>query len=488
MIELPDITEEAAALPHAKEAIALLSSGGDARIVLDPETGLNRYLSAPYPRSVLAYASSTANDLSRDAFAHVCGRIADGLSDYPEALDEIRGRIRHALGLEENKAIAFAASGTDLEYLPICAVAQRSTSGVHNILLGADEVGSGCSLSAHGQYFADQTPLGIATKVGRKIAGLEHVSMADIPVRCNQGNARSSSQISAALEVEVKLARSMQQHALVHIVHGSKTGLILPDLAHIDYLQSKWGDRLTFVVDACQARITSQALRDYLERGIIVLMTGSKFMGGAPFNGFAILPSEIMEKLPHLPPGLATIFNRAELPGDWPGRDILPDGKNPGLQLRLDAAIFELERFQALGLTCAERVIDAFENAIDRFFLNSLDVELVHPYAPGESEEAVTHPIEMRTLKTIGISRIDGMRSFEDARQVHLRLARSGIRLGQPVKCVRLSDGGWGGTLRIGLSMPKIVELARLDDEELFEVLQMDMQRISREMVAERVS
>ena len=48
-------------------AIALLASGGDARITLDPETGLNKYLSGPYPRTTLAYASSTANDMNSRA-------------------------------------------------------------------------------------------------------------------------------------------------------------------------------------------------------------------------------------------------------------------------------------------------------------------------------------------------------------------------------------------------------------------------------------
>src|SRR6188768_3641621 len=62
----------------ALRAIALLSSGGDSRITLDPETGLNKYLSGPYPRTALAYASSTANDMSRAAFARVKELAAEG--------------------------------------------------------------------------------------------------------------------------------------------------------------------------------------------------------------------------------------------------------------------------------------------------------------------------------------------------------------------------------------------------------------------------
>ncbi len=43
-----DASAEALAL------VATLTGGGDARITLDDTSGLNRYLSAPYPRSVLA--------------------------------------------------------------------------------------------------------------------------------------------------------------------------------------------------------------------------------------------------------------------------------------------------------------------------------------------------------------------------------------------------------------------------------------------------
>src|SRR3546814_18842626 len=62
-------------------ATLAMTTGGDARILLDPGTGLNRYFAAPRPSGVLAYASSTANDISAEAFAHldrVLGELAPG--------------------------------------------------------------------------------------------------------------------------------------------------------------------------------------------------------------------------------------------------------------------------------------------------------------------------------------------------------------------------------------------------------------------------
>ncbi|HET9428723.1 MAG TPA: hypothetical protein VFO69_10225, partial [Allosphingosinicella sp.] len=76
-------------------ATAAMTTGGDARIRLDPTTRLNRYFSAPQPSRVLAYASSTANDISPDAYAHaeeLLSRIGPDLSgaDYARHLEQLR--------------------------------------------------------------------------------------------------------------------------------------------------------------------------------------------------------------------------------------------------------------------------------------------------------------------------------------------------------------------------------------------------------------
>ena len=53
--------------------------------------------------------------------------------------------------------------------------------------------------------------------------------------------------------------------------------------------------------------------------------------------------------------------------------------------------------------------------------------------------------------------------------KIHKAMAGHGVRLGQPVRCVRLPDGAWGATLRIGLSMPQVVRLDGVGDAELGE-------------------
>ncbi|MFU7528543.1 hypothetical protein [Qipengyuania sp. ASV99] len=451
----------------------LLTEGGDARITLEPATGLNRYLSAPYPRDIIAYSSSTVSDISPEAFAHLLP-LVDQSADYAERLQHLRGRIRAAFSLSDDTRIVFAPSGTDLEYAALAAVFGKAAGGVHNVLLGADEIGSGCIHSARGRYFAGETALGLTVEPAGDVAGCEEITTVDVPVRCGAGQARESAEIIAEMAREIETARAAGKHCLVHGVHGSKTGLVLPGLHDIEALQARFGADVTFVIDACQARITSTAIAEYLARGAIVLMTGSKFIGAPPFNGWALFPAALMEAAAPLPSGFATIFRRAEWPEGWAGAEQLPEGENLPLALRLEAALFEAEKFQQLSMAEVSAIIAAFEDALAEHLISALNVRRITP--GGAAQEM---PIEMRTLATIDVSNLPGLTTFEQAQSLHRELALEGVRLGQPVKCVALDEGGWGGTLRIGLSMPQITRWAAMDANDIAVELSRDMQKIA---------
>jgi hypothetical protein len=484
---LPDFTPHIPLDRRARETVRLLASGGDERIALDPMTGLNKYFSGPYPRVAQAFASSTANDMSREAFVHAMRLAEAPAGTYHERLERLRERIRKAYRLGAECRIAFAPSGTDLEYVALAAALSDSGAGIHNVLLGADEVGSGCRLSAHGMYFGHTTGCGVPVTPGERVAGLEQVSMVDIPVRCAKGLAHDSGTMAVRIRAEIGAALTRGRRALVHVVHGSKTGLILPELPEIDSLLAEFGDRISLVVDACQARITSEALHAYLDRGAIVFLTGSKFMGGPPFSGFALVPPQAADRTTALPEGLANVFRRAEWPEGWPGRERLEEQDNPGLWLRLEASIFELERFQALSLGQVERIVETFQRTLAAQLITPFGLSLVEPFAPGHEGEAGAHPIEMRTLATLDISRLPEARTFDQAQRLHRSLALSGIRLGQPVRSVRTAEGEWGGTIRIGPAMSQFVAWAHLGDAALAQVMNDAMADIADALVSHRV-
>ena len=68
-----------------------------------------------------------------------------------------------------------------------------------------------------------------------------------------------------------------------------------------------------------------------------------------------------------------------------------------------------------------------------------------------------------------------------DAQALHRKMALDGVRLGQPVKCVRAPGyTDWGPTLRVGISMPQIARWAALDEKEAAAALERDMERIAQ--------
>src|SRR5690606_14614550 len=154
-----------------------------------------------------------------------------------------------------------------------------------------------------------------------------------------------------------------------------------------------------------------------------------------------------------------------------PGRESLRDEDNPGLWLRLESAVFELERFQRLPVADVERMIGAFQQAVERELAEPLGFANVAPTDVEGGEEPPVRPLEMLTLVALDVSNLPATRTFDLAQAAHRRVALAGVRLGQPVKCVR-RDGEWGGTLRVGLSMPQLSGWAALEDAALAERLQ----------------
>ena len=91
----------------------------------------------------------------------------------------------------------------------------------------------------------------------------------------------------------------------------------------------------------------------------------------------------------------------------------------------------------------------------------------------------------MRTLSTLDLSGLKaGGASFEDAQAWHKAMALRGVRVGQPVKCVRLPDGRWGATLRIGLTMGQVVDAAILENGALPGRFEADMAAIREALTA----
>lgn len=458
---------------YAARLATELTSGGDARIRPDTD-GRNQYHATVLPSDSLAYGSSTISSLSDHAFETLLERWHHGLdrpvsaSDYAEGLAILRFKLTEAFG-HSDTSVVFAASGTDLEYAGLAAAYDGRP--VTAILLGRDEVGSGCIHSAAGRFFADETASGARVVAQAAIdpafAGTELV---DVAVRDAAGRPRASAFVADELAAAAQRAIAHGRRPVIHVVHGSKSGLTLPALADVERLAAAFGDAATMVVDACQLRIAPAVVRNYLSLGCVVLMTGSKFAGGPPFSGFALVPDAVRANALPLPEGYRRIATRAEWPADWPGADCLATSGNFGLLLRLQAAMIEIERFAALPPAQVDHIAGRFGRHVGRM-VDRLELREV----PGGSGGGDTLPcLAATTLRTLDLSGRWPACDFDHAKAIHRHIARQSrqwlgreIRLGQPVRTHFMPDGRAAGTLRLSLSMPMMVEMAAFDDDRL---------------------
>lgn len=485
----------------------LMALGGDARITLDEQSGLNSYGCAPKPMPAIAYASSTASTVSAGAFAQArafhfqlqqAARTRTVAEVYAAGMEEARRRLRHLYGLGETVDIAFGPSGTDLEYL-VVATAMRGGTQVRNIVVEVDEVGSGCLNAQKARYFAPRTALGLDVETGAPVPGFpEHIlAVETIGVRNEDGSLRRSAERRDALEACIAAAIEGGERPLLHVVHRSKTGLIAPRPETVAELARRFGERLDIVVDACQGRISPAMIRDYLDLGAIVFVTGSKFLGGPPFSAFALIPERISSRMrggEPAPEGLGAFFARGEMPASWTAADaVLPDVANFGLLLRLECGLFELSRLLAFPDSAIDKTITAFGEAV-RSLPRDAPLRLLDGSREPDDDEGL-HPLDRTMLHTFELTSPHPWRGgplgIDDAREVYAMLysdmsdrfrdpgermiAAETVHLGQPVRCARRSDGEWRATLRLSLSAPQIGEVAGLDEEALLRRFRTDL-------------
>ncbi len=497
----------------------LMSAGGDDRITLDEQSGLNSYGCAPEPIRAISYSSSTASSISAPAYAHAHAvhhqlRLAATAGDsedaaYTRFLRNARARIRQVYGLAADVDIAFGASGTDLEYLAL-ALALQSGQHVTNIVVEVDEVGSGCLYSQAGQYFASRTALGLDVKKGEHLPGFgtDAVSVTTLKTRTEDGPVRSDDDYAAMLLEAAGAVIASGGRPLVHIIHRSKTGIVTPSLSAIDKLLAEHKDAVDLVVDACQGRISPDTIDAYLSRGASIFLTGSKFIGGPPFSAWALVPARLSARMKSgvtVPAGLAHFFARGDMPTGWHDADgPLPALTNFGLLLRLEAGLFELERLLAMPMERVDAVIVAFGTAMRRL-PPSMPFRLIegatNDPAAGDhvADTEPCHPLDRKMLYVIELTaphpKTGKPLSVEQAREVYRglysdlsdqfasgseRLAAAEIcHLGQPVKCLKQADGEWAPTLRLSLSAPQIFEMIGLDPDRLVERFGADLERIA---------
>jgi hypothetical protein len=139
---------------------------------------------------------------------------------------------------------------------------------VYNYVTAAGEVGSGTPNAAGGRHFSPLSPKGHMQQNNGFLDGIpprengDSIVVVSFKPRSKDGLVDFKEE-KLVTDIRFKLDQCKESIAVLHIVCGSKTGLVYPSLRTVDTLQREYQNRVVVVVDACQLRCRLTAVAKY---------------------------------------------------------------------------------------------------------------------------------------------------------------------------------------------------------------------------------
>ncbi|MGY3549544.1 hypothetical protein ACVWZ4_004911 [Bradyrhizobium sp. USDA 4472] len=413
----------------------LLVSGGDRRLALDPHDRVNAYGCAASPEpAIWHFASSTASPISQAAYDRAAlareELVHKSLFDeveiaFDRRCEDMRDELRGHFQLPSSVDVVFSASGTDSQLHALFLARAVLGAAPVTIVVGADQTGTGTVHSARGHHFSTMTASGIIVRKDAAIAGLAGDSIA-IPL-LDAASGRSM-RIDADAEVMRAIESSLKQgrRVLLHVMDSSKLGWRAPSAACLDEIAQRWPRKVQVVVDACQARLGRRRLRSCLDRGYMVLITGSKFFGGPAFSGALLMPkglSRALDRIEGIAPGFLDYAGRCDWPIAWRAlRSRFERRPNFGQWLRWEAALAEIGSYYAVPGAFRTRTLAALASGIERMI--ALSPSLLAIPAPADTADPDDEEFAQRSIFPFTPLRDGKPVSIADTSAVHRALAR----------------------------------------------------------------
>ncbi len=363
----------------AKPTEYMLMSGGDLRLNIDEIHLLNKYGCRPFPRpDAFTFASSTASSVSNFAFDKtdkvrsilIRNSLKNGFKNTTIEFSELlKNNLRKIFRLNEECEIIFSPSGTDSS-LQIAAITQIiSNKEITHILVASDETGSGVAAALKGCHFENTTALNYPIEKDAKIEGFRDVDLVQIPFRDQNGALKTSAQLDEEVFDAVTRTKNQGRHIVLHTMDQSKLGYQSPSDEFIKKLNRLENLSIQIIVDGSQLRLDPKDIQNYLNKGYIVTITGSKFFTGPPYCGALILPQSVNKLIQSvkntLPKGLNKYYNSSDWPTSWFCSNELSDGYNYGSYMRWNAAVVEMDRYYKTPILYRNMGIEMFCNFVD---------------------------------------------------------------------------------------------------------------------------
>lgn len=376
----------------------LLVSGGDPRLALDASDRVNGYGCAASPEpEIWNFASSTASTISqmaydraalaREELMHKC--LLDEVEiAFDARCEDMRDELRGHLQLSPRVDVVFSPSGTDSQLHALFLARVLLGAPPVTIVVGADQTGSGTTHTARGHHFSSMTASGLAVRKDGAVAGLAGASVA-LPLLGTAPGIAMRADIDVAVLHAIEATIAQGAPVLLQIMDASKLGWRAPSAACLDEIARRWPRKVQIVVDACQARLGRRRLRSYLDRGYMVLMSGSKFFGGPAFSGAVLVPkglSRSLDRVEGIAPGIFDYAGRCDWPVAWTAlRSRFERRPNFGQWLRWEAALAEIGRYYAVSGAFRTEVLAELAAGIDSMIALSPSLRAV-PSAIGVAD------------------------------------------------------------------------------------------------------
>ena len=475
----------------AKPTEYLLMSGGDLRLNIDEFELLNKYGCRPFPRpEAFTFASSTATSVSNFAFDRtdkarailIQNSLKKTFKDTSIEFSELlKNNLRKTFEINDDCQIIFSPSGTD-SALQIAAMTQIiSDKEITHVLVASDESGSGVPAALKGCHFENNTALNYPIKKGDKIEGFRDIELIEISLRDEKGDLRSSVQIDNEVFNTIAKTNKSGKHIVLHAMDQSKLGYQSPSEAMIQKLDTLDNLSIQIIIDASQLRLDAKDIQNYVNKGYIVTITGSKYFTGPPYSGALIVPKGVSTSINALkntlPEGLTKYYNNSDWPASWFCSKNLPDGFNFGSYMRWKAAIVEMDRYYRTPILYRNLAIEMFCNFVedsikDSSFLEPLfgdeakinssnseefglrNIRTIFPFFILKNKEVLT---VAQVKKLYGLLNSDISDQFEGSSLEIFRLAAQKCHIGQAVN-VKYTNDIQSAILRISLGARVISE------------------------------
>jgi hypothetical protein len=417
----------------------LLAGGGDPRLSIDPTSGVNGYGCRPFPcPDTLTFASSTATSISQRAYdraqaargALMQSAIADGIdAAFDARVEAMREELKACLGLSRTDVV-FSPSGTDTQLQALWLARALLGPQLTTIIVAADQTGSGTVETARGNHFSAATAHGSRVRKGEPIAGLAHsVTSVALPLLDVTGDFRSSDETDAQVLGAIEQSVAKGASVVLQIMDSSKIGWRAPSKPCLDEIAARWPDRVQVVVDACQMRLGRPRLKQYLDRGYMVIITGSKFFTGPPFSGALLVPqglSNALDTVTAIAPGLRDYSSRSDWPVHWRSlRSHFPIRANFGQWLRWEAALEEIRAYHEIPCELRSRALTVFGNGVQRIIASSPSLCLLPQQQRPEVDRSDDEELAQPTIFAFVIRHNGRVLALDECRTIYRALARN---------------------------------------------------------------